>query len=1363
MYADGSPDEQVEAHPFDVVAIDLPRYLRLAGVPCDLDAEAVYRRLAQVGGRKVPWAAEPERRTVGEVHSRLAQWADPAEPRSSVLFWAGHGFSNGKTAHLYVPGADPSRPDDTMPPEVLASHIRDECLRRPEPHWAMVVIQCCGAGHVARRVWECLERENATAGLVLVAAGPEQGEGYAGDFLAALNPVLSRPTSNDASFPIDEFVNRLTTETENSGGRVRRGSLRGRTGSFLPVRSIGPVSAPFDVYQDLRSALADLPPDSDVGFVRPGLGVAVGEFGWYFSGRDTDRKAILSWLTGTSHGMFVLTGDSGCGKSAILGNVLLHAHPDVRAALDQIGRADADWPQAADLPTIDGVLPLTGATLADVVQRLAGAAGVACPVEAQSTELMIEVLVERLSARPAEAPLTLFADGLDEAAEPGPVAAALRRVSTLAGVRIVLGTKPGPELLSRLGRNEPQVTVVEVDRDGDTAAIEAYVVRRLTAADEPRAALARTGQDTANFEEDVAVVARRIARRRGWPRRTRPFLYARLVVRELLSDPQLLARDQGTRLRDLLKLDLDGLFDAALRRMSTADSPAAPFVEPFLRALAHSRGLGLPRDEPLWIAAAQALAGAGDGMLTDADLDEVLTIAGPYVLLDSADGRSVYRLAHQSFRSHFLGGPHGTDAAQAELGITSALLRVARNPLHPYLRRHLSGHAAAAGLAGWQAAATRPDVVDQLDVAALTADIMAAPELIGVLPAAVLGTAMTSHLALAGTAVDRTGLRRMGTARITGGWTPEQTIAEAAAASAVGRDLPAAAWLPVWARIRRDAPHLTLTRHDRPIRAFACLRGLDGRPLLAAGSDDGSVQLWEMETGAVTMPGLLPPGGRVFDLAALDRPRGSALVLARDGEPVLIRSLDEHAPDIRLGAQSAEVRAVLALNVPDLGPVVVTGGVTGVVRLWNPGSGRAVGTAMTGHAGPVHTIVPVRVAERVLLASAGHDGTIRLWDPGDQRLVRRFASAHARPVRGMAVTRLDGGATVLVSGDDAGVVRRWDAATGRPLGESLEYGCRVTAITTCAGLAGVLMVCSDECGRLHFWEPASGRPWGQPVTVHDGAVLRLLTIPSGAGGYHLEEPCTRLATSGEDGTIRIWQHTQLLTVAQQPERPADDPEHAAWPDRLRSTRDGTRTVLTALGPDNTVRLWDWRTGEPVAGVEEPARTDEDAEWVLPVPDGRMVRVTTEPGRTFITGLTYGTAKPVAVPGRASAAALITGPGDTVRVALAGRDAAVSIVRETGAEWIVERRLLGHKHAVTALAVLTGGRQELLLSASDDRTIRVWSPDDDVTRHVIPLGTRIRAMTAVGDEVAIAADDGLVVIRLLPDWITDRGKGWTGHG
>ncbi|WP_433788572.1 hypothetical protein [Actinoplanes sp. CA-252034] len=1240
-------------HTFDVTAIDLPRYRSLDPVPCDLDAAAVLGRLGPVGGRPVGWSVDAAAREIGEVVKRLEQWADPEPPRSSVLFWAGHGFSNGRDTHLFVPGAEE---DVALKPEQFAEYLRPA---RPEPYWRIVVVQACGAGLFARRVWEHLERHDATAGLVLVAAGPDQGDGYTGGFRAVLDRVLSRPTSNDAAFGLHDLVDSLTREVEDQGWRLHRGSLRGREGSFLPVRSIGPLTTPVDVYYELRAALADLPAESDVGFARPGLGVAVGEFGWYFCGRHADRAAILAWFTDAAHGVYALTGASGCGKSAILGNVWLHAHPEVRAALGRLGRAGADWPEAAGLPPVDGSLPLTGATLPEVLRALAAAAGIAAPPAAATTDRLVDALVDGLRARSAGAVLTVFADGLDEAAEPGPIAEALRRVGEVPGVRIVVAARAWP-----IDRT-PHVTVAEVARDGDAAAIKEYVVRRLTAADGPR-------DDPA--DDEVTAAARRIARRHRVGRTPQPFLHARLVVREILADPGLLSGAGRTRLRDLIRLDPGELFQAALRRMS-----ATVRVEPFLRALAYSRGLGLPRDEPLWIAVAEALAGGGDGLLSEQDLDEVLAVAGPYVLLDGADGRSVYRLAHQSFRAPLLSGP-------AEPAITRALLRVARTPLHPYLRRHLAEHAAAAGAEGWAALAARTEVLDQVEVGTVVAGVMTDPGRFGALPAAVLGTVVTSHLALAATPADRTGLRRLGTARITGAWTSAQSAAE--------RPGPGVAWWPVSARIHLDPPDLTLAAGGRGIAALAALPGVDDSPVLAAGTDDGSVRVWDPATGEETT-GLDPTGGRVFDLAALERPGGVTLLLARDGDPVLVRDLAGHAPDVRL-AGSARVRTLIGLDVSASTPVVVAGDIDGAVRLWDPVTGRTDGAALTGHTGAVHAVVAVPAPEGPLVATAGHDRIVRLWNPRSRRLVRRFADGHTRPVRAMAVVALPGAPVLLVTADDAGAVRRWDVASGQTLGGALELGCRVTTLVTCAVPGGaVFVVAGDENGRLLLVEPHTGGVWGEPVAVHDGPVRRMVMFEASAGAAR-----DRLATAGDDGSVRIWDPARLLAAARKTERRGD----------------------AGASP-------------PAAAPHQP----EGAPWM-----------TTVPGRTFLGR----PPKPVALPGRARAAVTLPRNGDDgpALAAVAAPDGTVAIVEESADEWTVRRRLTGHTRPASALVVLG----PLLISGGLDGTVRIW--DADGLAHTLPLGTPVRALAAGPEEITVTADDGTLVIRLDPLWFTAGRKG-----
>ena len=56
-------------------------------------------------------------------------------------------------------------------------------------------------------------------------------------------------------------------------------------------------------------------------------GRSSGEPTWYFEGRGRERREITEWLHTTSSGLLAVTGPAGSGKSAVLGNLVVHSNP----------------------------------------------------------------------------------------------------------------------------------------------------------------------------------------------------------------------------------------------------------------------------------------------------------------------------------------------------------------------------------------------------------------------------------------------------------------------------------------------------------------------------------------------------------------------------------------------------------------------------------------------------------------------------------------------------------------------------------------------------------------------------------------------------------------------------------------------------------------------------------------------------------------------------------------------------------------------------------------------------------------------------------------------------------------------------
>jgi hypothetical protein len=326
---DRGTGEEPEGRPLEVFPVDIGCYDHAADLDVEAEVARVVELLADFGAEPQPWHTPMADRGADSVEGRLHAWASRNTGHDSVLYWVGHGCFDGEsTALLHAR----SHPNTGLIPNELAGYIatREGRYGDGEP-WAIVVVDACRSSHFVAHLNAAVDRRQCPRRLLLVGVSGA-GSTNLGVFSATFESVLRRTFAADAEIDLWSLGRELKRALPGSyvvPKNVENAVLRRRTAVA--------VGAPLDVLAELNAVLAELTEDERRHFLPKAQGAELGEVSWYFEGRHDERRRIASWLrdmrSAGRAGLLVVTGRAGCGKSALLGHVLVHSRPQVRDVL----------------------------------------------------------------------------------------------------------------------------------------------------------------------------------------------------------------------------------------------------------------------------------------------------------------------------------------------------------------------------------------------------------------------------------------------------------------------------------------------------------------------------------------------------------------------------------------------------------------------------------------------------------------------------------------------------------------------------------------------------------------------------------------------------------------------------------------------------------------------------------------------------------------------------------------------------------------------------------------------------------------------------------------------------------------------
>ena len=318
-------------------------------------------------------------------------------------------------------------------------------------------------------------------------------------------------------------------------------------------------------------------------------------------------------------------------------------------------------------------------------------------------------------------------------------------------------------------------------------------------------------------------------------------------------------------------------------------------------------------------------------------------------------------------------------------------------------------------------------------------------------------------------------------------------------------------------KIKNYLPLLTLAGHEGLFSGVNSVAIAPDNQILASGSDDKTIRLWNIETGEVCAT---LKGHTNFVQSVAFSPDGTILASGSDDKTIKLWDLKTYEEICTLSEHSRAVKSVTFSPIPpplvptalpgnarQLRGILASGSWDKTIKLWDLNTKKAICT-ISGHQLQVSEVT--FSPDGHFLASASFDRTVRLWDLrqalSPARVSNQIFAGHFWPVFAVGFSP-DG--NILATASEDKTIKLWDLGTYQEIQTILGHSWSVVALAFSRD--GQILISGSWDKTVKLWQVRDGKEI-DTLAGHLDAVSAVAISPDGQ----------IIASGSKDKTIKLW-------------------------------------------------------------------------------------------------------------------------------------------------------------------------------------------------------------------------------------------------